>query len=381
MDTASSSALDAASTSSGRAWHGNGAAGAQRRHSPRAHTARGCASARVAPPRHRAGTARPRSRHHAAAGKRDARGEAQRDRAGARFADRTEKKLELAPELLGSNDQARPRATLDAALHRRREDFTGAERAPYERLATSADDTLLAAIFDSFRFAFLISGALALLAGALIWPLRARSPTTLAGSLVLALVIPLAYAIQRDRVAPPPVTITDPCSEHHSPSASGLQGAIQSSVLKVLDRDACRLHTSTEELILASGDDAERRRFAREQISDGTPSTGELKQSGKQTVGIVQENPLGLAIGAAAIGFLASMMIPSTKVEDEHIGQLADQVRSKQSKPARRRSSTASRSLRRLPRRQRRRRRRLWSRSRTRRRRARRATVKTYLRA
>ena len=63
------------------------------------------------------------------------------------------------------------------------------------------------------------------------------------------------------------------------------------------------------------------------QISDGTPSTGELKRGGRQAVGVVQENPLGLAIGAAAIGFLAGMLIPSTTVEDEHIGQLADQVK------------------------------------------------------
>jgi gas vesicle protein len=63
------------------------------------------------------------------------------------------------------------------------------------------------------------------------------------------------------------------------------------------------------------------------QISDSTPDAGDVKQAGQQAVGVVQENPLGLAIGAAAVGFLAGMLIPSTKVEDEQLGPVADQVK------------------------------------------------------
>ena len=39
-----------------------------------------------------------------------------------------------------------------------------------------------------------------------------------------------------------------------------------------------------------------------------------------------QENPLGLAVGAVAVGFLAGMLIPSTRVEDEKMGALSDDV-------------------------------------------------------
>jgi gas vesicle protein len=63
------------------------------------------------------------------------------------------------------------------------------------------------------------------------------------------------------------------------------------------------------------------------QISDVTPDAADVKQAGKQAVGVVQENPLGLAIGAAAVGFLAGMLIPSTKMEDEQLGPKADQVK------------------------------------------------------
>jgi hypothetical protein len=42
---------------------------------------------------------------------------------------------------------------------------------------------------------------------------------------------------------------------------------------------------------------------------------------------MARENPLGLAIGAAAIGFLAGLAVPSTRVEDERLGPVADQVK------------------------------------------------------
>ena len=48
-----------------------------------------------------------------------------------------------------------------------------------------------------------------------------------------------------------------------------------------------------------------------------------------QAAGVAQENPLGLAVGAAAVGFVAGMLIPSTRVEDEKIGPMADQVKDK----------------------------------------------------
>jgi ElaB/YqjD/DUF883 family membrane-anchored ribosome-binding protein len=77
---------------------------------------------------------------------------------------------------------------------------------------------------------------------------------------------------------------------------------------------------------------------AREAISDkvdsvkstftgATPSSGDVKQGAQQAVGMAKENPLGLAIGATALGFVAGLLIPSTKVEDERIGPMADQVK------------------------------------------------------
>jgi len=68
---------------------------------------------------------------------------------------------------------------------------------------------------------------------------------------------------------------------------------------------------------------------AKDTVADATPSGGDVKHHARRTVGVAQQNPLGLAIGAAAIGFLAGMLIPSTRVEDEKIGPVSDQVKAK----------------------------------------------------
>jgi gas vesicle protein len=65
----------------------------------------------------------------------------------------------------------------------------------------------------------------------------------------------------------------------------------------------------------------------KDRIAGAAPSGGDVKGGARQAVGIAQENPLGLAIGAVAIGFLAGMLIPSTKVENEKLGPMADQVK------------------------------------------------------
>jgi Protein of unknown function (DUF3618) len=62
-------------------------------------------------------------------------------------------------------------------------------------------------------------------------------------------------------------------------------------------------------------------------ISDATPSGGQVKRTARRAAGLAQENPLGLAIGAAALGFLAGLVVPATRVEDQRLGPVADQVK------------------------------------------------------
>jgi gas vesicle protein len=63
------------------------------------------------------------------------------------------------------------------------------------------------------------------------------------------------------------------------------------------------------------------------QVAHAAPGTDDLRNAGHTAVGVAQENPLGLAIGAAAVGFIAGILAPSTRVEDERLGPIADELR------------------------------------------------------
>jgi hypothetical protein len=64
-------------------------------------------------------------------------------------------------------------------------------------------------------------------------------------------------------------------------------------------------------------------------IGDAAPSGSEVKQGAQQAVGVAEENPIGLALGGLAAGFLAGMMLPSTRIEDERLGPIADDMKEK----------------------------------------------------
>jgi gas vesicle protein len=64
----------------------------------------------------------------------------------------------------------------------------------------------------------------------------------------------------------------------------------------------------------------------KDRIVGAAPDTGDVKDGAQQAVSVAQENPLGLAIGAAAVGFIAGLLIPGTRVENEKLGPVSDQV-------------------------------------------------------
>jgi gas vesicle protein len=72
---------------------------------------------------------------------------------------------------------------------------------------------------------------------------------------------------------------------------------------------------------------ADKRDRLKERVTGTTPDPEDVKQGAKRAVGVAQENPLGLAIGSLAVGFVAGMLVPSTRVEDEKLGPMADQLK------------------------------------------------------
>jgi gas vesicle protein len=65
---------------------------------------------------------------------------------------------------------------------------------------------------------------------------------------------------------------------------------------------------------------------AGQSVGDATPDSQQVKQQARRAKSVAQENPLGLAVGAVAVGFLAGMLIPSTRVEDDKLGSMSDDV-------------------------------------------------------
>jgi ElaB/YqjD/DUF883 family membrane-anchored ribosome-binding protein len=71
----------------------------------------------------------------------------------------------------------------------------------------------------------------------------------------------------------------------------------------------------------------ERLGVAGQKASDATPDSDQVKHQVRRAAGIAQENPLGLAAGAVAVGFLVGLAVPSSNIEHEKLGPVADRVK------------------------------------------------------
>jgi hypothetical protein len=61
-------------------------------------------------------------------------------------------------------------------------------------------------------------------------------------------------------------------------------------------------------------------------VSNKLPSPGDVGMAARRGVGIAVENPLGLALGALAAGFLAGLAAPVTEIERRTVGPLRDDL-------------------------------------------------------
>ncbi|HEX4807171.1 MAG TPA: MFS transporter [Conexibacter sp.] len=204
-------------------------------------------------------------------------------------------KLTLAPALLGGVEAARPRAGLRRALADNGRIYAGQQRATYATLSHRADGVLVSAVGAAFRLAFVIAGALALVAAAALALGRrpanadragggedARPPagrpvgahpepsgparhaaraTAIALAAAIAAALPIAYAALHAHDQPSPVVLANPCQPRRLPDTGGIAGFIQDRALQALDVAACRYGSTREELVLALASDRAARRF------------------------------------------------------------------------------------------------------------------------
>ena len=61
--------------------------------------------------------------------------------------------------------------------------------------------------------------------------------------------------------------------------------------------------------------------------ADLREGVADVREGAERAVGVAQENPLGLALGSVAVGFLAGLLVPATPVENERLGPIADEIK------------------------------------------------------
>jgi len=191
-------------------------------------------------------------------------------------------KLDLVGPVTGAIDPEDPRGGLHDALDETRGKFAddSAEDAQaFDDMADRLDGTLVRAVNDAFRPAFLITGALALIAAALLaWPVLAGARGAIpqqatAIALAAAIALPIGQALIAPAAAPARGEIKNPCAERDLPSTGGIGGFLQDAGLIALDRAACKFGSSREDLALAIADEDAARAYERKHGVDPRSAT------------------------------------------------------------------------------------------------------------
>jgi len=57
------------------------------------------------------------------------------------------------------------------------------------------------------------------------------------------------------------------------------------------------------------------------------PGSGSPRHRLRSLSRAAERNPLGLAVAGAAVGFVVGLLVPTTEVEDEHLGEFSDRLK------------------------------------------------------
>lgn len=66
---------------------------------------------------------------------------------------------------------------------------------------------------------------------------------------------------------------------------------------------------------------------AKERVGVATRKVRSVTPGAQDVKGAAKDNPLGIVVGGVAVGLLAGLLLPRTKVEDEKVGPVADRLR------------------------------------------------------
>ncbi len=181
-------------------------------------------------------------------------------------------KIDLVGHLVGGVGEDDPRSDLDRSFTQLSADVPGDQRTELEATKERADQTVITAVTDTFRPAFLVAGGFALAAAVLLVPPHATRRLIPAAG--VALTVPVVTAAVALAVRPAPVTLADPCGSRSLPKTGGITGALQDVALRGVDLAACRFGSSREELVLALANEEDAQRYQAEHgVNPRSPSS------------------------------------------------------------------------------------------------------------
>jgi MFS family permease len=179
-----------------------------------------------------------------------------------------EDKIEIAPDLFGGLNTDDPRGELQDSIANVRAGLDPEQTRELDSLGERLDDVVTGAVRSAFRPAFIVTAALALLAALVLF-----SGATAAGAIarpavataaIAAIIAAGGYGVAYASSTRETVPIGNPCDDRQLPETGGISGEIQDLSLAALDRAACNIGSSREELLLALFDDRLREKFEEE---------------------------------------------------------------------------------------------------------------------
>jgi hypothetical protein len=166
-------------------------------------------------------------------------------------------KIRIAPPVFSAIRATTPRSALKRTAAQQRRRIPARDRGTFDRVAARADTLLVSAIADAFSHAFLVAAAFAV--GAVAVALVAGGVRATGVVLASAVAAAVAAAVYHHGRPPTGVQRADACAGQVAQGTDRV-GRI---VVKALDRLACSVHASPEEIVLAFADEGEARRFER----------------------------------------------------------------------------------------------------------------------
>jgi MFS family permease len=178
-------------------------------------------------------------------------------------------KIQIAPELFGGLDTDDPRGELEESIEDARAGLDSEEADELASLGDRLDRVVTDAVRSAFRTTFVVTAGLALLAALLLlWgalaPAGGVARPAIAAASIAALLTMVGYGAAFADSERETVKIGDPCEDRDLPDTGGITGEFQELSLEALDRAACNLDASREELLLALFDDRLQERFEEE---------------------------------------------------------------------------------------------------------------------